>query len=302
MMSLRAIARAAPRTLARASATSSISRCQRTSTSILTARPTAFLRPQQASAFSTSLFRRKAAGEVDEELSAKLASEIEFENEVKENEPLPASIKDFLENGPFKIEDIPGKEDVTLTRTFGDEKITVSFSIADLHSFEPDMMEEDTAMEDELDALESGRSSQGEQGRGSAAELADEGAEDMDAGADEAAVPCRLNIVIEKPGHGALNVEALAQDGSIVVENLFYYKDAKLAHSSSPDAVHAAQDTYPGPPFGNLDEDLQILMERYLEERGISQALAMFVPDYMDIKEQREYMSWLNNVKAFVDA
>lgn len=161
------------------------------------------------------------------------------------------------------------------------------------------MMEEDPAMEDELDALES---KQGEQGRrGGAADLADEGAEDMD-DAGEAAVPCRLNIVIEKPGRGALNVEALAQDGSIVVENLFYYKDAKLAHSTDPEAVHAAQDAYPGPPFGNLDEDLQILMERYLEERGITQALAMFVPDYMDVKEQREYMAWLNNVKAFIDA
>jgi complement component 1 Q subcomponent-binding protein len=59
---------------------------------------------------------------VDEELSAKLASEIEFENDVKENEPLPASIKDFLDNSPFQLEDIPGREDVTLTRTFGDEK------------------------------------------------------------------------------------------------------------------------------------------------------------------------------------
>jgi complement component 1 Q subcomponent-binding protein len=74
------------------------------------------------SAFSTSLFRRAPAGEVDEEVSAKLASEIEFENEVKENEPLPASVKDFLENSPFKLEDVPGQEDVTLTRTFGDEK------------------------------------------------------------------------------------------------------------------------------------------------------------------------------------
>jgi complement component 1 Q subcomponent-binding protein len=62
------------------------------------------------------------AGEVDEEVSAKLASEIEFENDVKAEEPLPASIKDFMDNSPFKIEDVPGKEDVVLTRTFGDEK------------------------------------------------------------------------------------------------------------------------------------------------------------------------------------
>jgi complement component 1 Q subcomponent-binding protein len=66
--------------------------------------------------------------------------------------------------------------------------------------------------------------------------------------------------------------------------------------------VHAAQDTYPGPPFGSLDEDLQILMERYLEERGITQALAIFAPDYMDFKEQKEYMAWLKNVKGFIDA
>lgn len=82
----------------------------------------AFLRPQHASAFSTSVFRRAAAGETDEELSAKLASEIEFEQDVKENEPVPASIKDFLENGPFEIQDSPGKEEVLLTRTFGNEK------------------------------------------------------------------------------------------------------------------------------------------------------------------------------------
>ncbi|KAL2015811.1 hypothetical protein VTK56DRAFT_4727 [Thermocarpiscus australiensis] len=310
MMSLRAIARSAPRALARASTTCSIARCQRTSTtsSILRARPTAFLRTQQVSAFSTSVFRRAPAGEVDEELSAKLASEIEFEHDVKENEPLPASVKDFLENSPFKVEDTPGKEDVILTRTYNDEKITVSFSIADLHNYEPDMME-DAAMEDELDELEGGgrggaRDNSNNQGRGSsAAELGQEASEeDLEAGDEGASIPCRLNIVIEKPGKGALNVEALAQDGAIVVENLFYFKDAKLAHSDSAEAVHAAQDAYPGPPFGSLDEDLQILMERYLEERGITQALAMFVPDYMDVKEQREYVAWLNNIKAFVDA
>jgi complement component 1 Q subcomponent-binding protein len=250
------------------------------------------------SAFSTSLFRRAPAGEVDEEVSAKLASEIEFENEVKENEPLPASVKDFLENSPFKLEDVPGQEDVTLTRTFGDEKITVSFSIADMHNYEPDMLD-DQAMEDEMDDIEAGRTGQNQPG---ADDLAQEANEDLEAGADEAAVPVRLNIVIEKPGKGALNVEALAQDGAIIVENLYYYNDAKLAHSTDANAVHAAQNTYPGPPFGSLDEDLQILMERYLEERGISQALALFAPDYMDVKEQREYMAWLKNVKSFVDA
>lgn len=111
-----------------------------------------------------------------------------------------------------------------------------------------------------------------------------------------------MNIVVEKPGKGALNIEAMAQDGQILVENFYYFKDAKLAHGETAELAHAAQDVYPGPPFGSLDEDLQILMERYLEERGITTALAVFAPDYMDVKEQREYHQWLTNVKDFVDA
>ncbi|KAJ8125957.1 hypothetical protein O1611_g7681 [Lasiodiplodia mahajangana] len=128
---------------------------------------------------------------------------------------------------------------------------------------------------------------------------AEEGLEDDGA---EAPIPFRLNIVVEKPGKGALNIEAMAQDGTILVDNFYYYKDASMAHSSTPEAVHGAEDVYPGPPFPSLDEDLQALVERYLEERGISQALALFIPDYMDLKEQREYQDWLKNVKDFVAA
>lgn len=161
-------------------------------------------------------------------------------------------------------------------------------------------MLDDQAMEDDLDDIESGRDQQDQ--RGGAADLTEEANEDLEDGTHEAAVPCRLNIVIEKPNKGALSIEALAQDGAIVVENLYYYTDAKLARGADANALHAAQEAYPGPPFGSLDEDLQILMERYLEERGITQALAIFAPEYMDFKEQKEYMAWLKNVKGFIDA
>lgn len=170
----------------------------------------------------------------------------------------------------------------------------MSFSIADLQNYDPDLHEEDSALTDE-DLTEGGRNSQD---ANEAAELADE-----DEGAEpDAGVPCRLRVIIEKPGKGALNIEAMASDGGIIVENLYHYADAALAHVESADAAHRAQDVYPGPPFGSLDEDLQILVERFLEERGVAQALAVFVPDYMDMKEQKEYMAWLNNVKSFIDA
>lgn len=76
----------------------------------------------QISAFSTSLLRNSAAGNVDSELSAKLSAEMDFETGVKEGESLPVSVKDFLENGPFDIKDTPGMQDVVLTRTYGNEK------------------------------------------------------------------------------------------------------------------------------------------------------------------------------------
>ena len=41
---------------------------------------------------------------------------------MKDQEGVPASVKDYLENCPFEIIDVPGVEDVVLTRQFGDEK------------------------------------------------------------------------------------------------------------------------------------------------------------------------------------
>ncbi|KAL0939576.1 regulatory protein SUAPRGA1 [Colletotrichum truncatum] len=302
MLSIRSIARSAPRTLTRISAASLRQ----------AARPSAFVKAsswsgvQRASAFSSSAFRKAASGETDAELVAKLESELQFEDEVKQNEQLPASVKDFIDNSPFELHDTPGKEEVKLTRKFGEEKITITFSIADLANYDPEMYDQDRALEDEYDPSEVQNSNKqaGVQSTGGARSAPAEEEIEEESEMDEAAPPCRLSIVVEKPGKtpGALNIDATAQDGAIVVDNMFYYEDGKLAHAASAEVAHARGDVYPGPPFGSLDEDLQILMERYLEERGITQALAVFAPDYIDVKEQREYVRWLNNVKGFVNA
>lgn len=80
------------------------------------------LRPARAAAFSTTAGRRAADGETDDELSAKLESEIQIEEEMKAQEQQPASIKDFLDNSPFELIDTPGQEVVKLVRSFGNEK------------------------------------------------------------------------------------------------------------------------------------------------------------------------------------
>lgn len=126
-MSLRSFARSAPRSIARLTATSMRQSVARPST-FVKASSVAALRPAHA-AFSATTLRQAPAGETDEELSAKLESEIQIEEELKATEQQPASIKDFLENSPFEIIDTPGQEVVKLVRSFNDEKSVISTPI-----------------------------------------------------------------------------------------------------------------------------------------------------------------------------
>jgi len=138
--------------------------------------------------------------------------------------------------------------------------------------------------------------------RVASADRADLGDENLENEQNEPSYPARVNVTIEKAGKGAMHVETVAQDGLIQIENVSYFENAELANAQTAEKEWSRQSLYAGPPFGNLDEDLQVLLERYLDERGIDPALATFIPDYIDFKEQKEYLRWLANLKAFVDA
>lgn len=117
-------ARSAPRALNRmAAASSPLLRPQpAAAATFLKASSTAALARNSAryAGFSTTVGRR--AAESDEELSAKLASEVQIEEEMKVSEQEPASIKDFLATTPFELIDTPGSETVKLVRDYNDEK------------------------------------------------------------------------------------------------------------------------------------------------------------------------------------
>ena len=124
-------------------------------------------------------------------------------------------------------------------------------------------------------------------------------ADDEDAAAGEQsqnpAYPAAVHVTITKPGKGAIQIATNAQDGIIVIENVYYYPKAELAEAETPEADFARSNIYAGPPFQNLDPELQSMLERYLDESGINEQLASFVPDYADHKEQREYVQWLES-------
>ena len=204
-------------------------------------------------------------------------------------------------------------------------RIRVVFSISDLNELDQESDKyEDRALYDEDDDADQGDHSlptDGQSGgaqskgtikagrteggnikvapQGSVSPADDESAEaDAEDGADlqEPSVPIRVEVTIEKPGKGALQFETVATDGMISIENVYHYSDSTLANTNSADRELSKRDMYLGPPFVNLDEDLQVMFERYLDERGVNTALALFVPDYVDHKEQREYVRWLGGM------
>lgn len=102
-----------------------------------------------------------------------------------------------------------------------------------------------------------------------------------------------MNVVIDKPGKGAMLLDTMAEDGVIQIAQVSYFANADLAIANGAEKDWTRNALYAGPPFANLDEGLQDLLERYLDERGVDASLAAFVPDYIDYKEQKEYMRWL---------
>jgi complement component 1 Q subcomponent-binding protein len=96
-----------------------------------------------------------------------------------------------------------------------------------------------------------------------------------------------------------LTVHATATESIFVIDNVAF--ESAPVEKETAQSEYESRSRYSGPPWQQLDEDLQLLMERYLEERGINTALAVFIPDYAELKEQKEYISWLKNLKSFVD-
>lgn len=198
-----------------------------------------------------------------------------------------------------------------MTRTFGDETIRITFTTADLNGGNIDneeFPEYDTEADDIAMAQSGGANTKGSVNQGSANDgnirvapedrVAPADREELDDEYDEDAqqgFAAHVTIRIERPGKGALSIEATAQDGDFRIEDLGYYPVSDLADADTAEKDWQRRGLYSGPPFTNLDEDLQLLLERYLEERGINTRMALFIPDYIDHKEQKEYVRWLNS-------
>ncbi|KAJ1957892.1 Mitochondrial acidic protein mam33 [Dispira parvispora] len=228
---------------------------------------------------------RASQGVTDQDLAHCLEKELSFEQENKSTE-LPDFLTKFNESGLFKIQDAPGHNEVQLTRTFGTETITVTFSASEILNAEDTIMENNEAP----NPKELGSEEQ-------VAEM-----EDEDVDFPTSSYPVRFNVLIEKPGQPTLSFDLTAEDGDYGVDHISVYEDNKMAKNQTAEADYQRRGYYMGPTFGFLDDDLKASFEKYLEERGIDGEMALFIPDYIEHKEQAEYTRWLNQVRNFVRA
>ncbi|KAK0795644.1 Mitochondrial acidic protein mam33 [Friedmanniomyces endolithicus] len=327
MLSLRAFARAAPRVTARFASysTRTTFRPSLHTTTIALRSPTT----QIPRCFSTTIPRLDDAAQ---ELAAKLNQEIQIESE-ENSTPADSNenIQLFLsQNDHWQLHDDSNNQEVLLTRKYEDEDITVSFSIVDFNTpmmedGQQNEMDDDDALMDEDDgpmesAQSGGANTKGaiNQGRTSGGNIK-VAPEDSIAPADrdelksqkddetgdegQPAFPANVNVLIQRKAKGALRINLVADTGVFTIQSVTHLPDNKtLSAKSASELIRDESPTlYTGPPFQQLDEEVQSLLEQYLDVRGINTALALFVPEYIDVKEQKEYTGWLQRVKGFVE-
>jgi complement component 1 Q subcomponent-binding protein, mitochondrial len=193
---------------------------------------------------------------------------------------------------------------LSLRRTFTDlPRIKVEFSISDMHEYEEDEemddYPEDPALHDEEfeKPIRAPSQTRGETSKAEAQGIdpAESETEGGDGASTGLSYPLNLLITITKPGNQALVVRATIRDGVITTDQINYVPKANLAAPKTMDETTESGSLYSGPPFENLDTDLQVMFETYLEERGINAELANTLPQFVEWKEQREYVDWLQS-------
>lgn len=232
-------------------------------------------------AFSVSRCAR-GQGEYDAELAGKLAQELSYEQENSNlfigDSPTsePGFVSEFKQAGVWKIRDTPGQDEVSLEREFGNEHIQLLFSVGDLDTTGPLPEDNEDGTPGDID----GPPEQPEQPQ----------------------FPIRISVSITKPTGGAIMMDAFVQDGELSIDNIAYYKDKEMATRIDADADFQRRGFYLGPQFDTLDDAVQNQWHQFWAERGIDANMALFIPNYAEYKEQREYCSWLANMRDFVSA
>ena len=113
-----------------------------------------------------------------------------------------------------------------------------------------------------------------------------------------------MSPISQTTAPGAMNVDMVCQDGTFSIENLSYYEDTKTGTELTAEADWNRRGLYIGPQVGillvkyyncsfefaqfdTLDVGVQDAFDQFLNERGVNEHVAQFIPEYASYKEQQ---------------
>uniref|UniRef100_M4B837 Mitochondrial glyco protein n=1 Tax=Hyaloperonospora arabidopsidis (strain Emoy2) TaxID=559515 RepID=M4B837_HYAAE len=170
----------------------------------------------------------------------------------------------------FKLQESSGCMDIFLQGNVGDDAIKIKFNAQD--TVELDDEEEDYDEEDEE------------------VQVQDQEEEDDDDEEEDELPGVRFTADVTRDNKG-LQFDCVA-GSNLTVERVRYLSDfAKDAEDET---------LYFGPDFIDLELDVQDKFYCYLAERKIDDELAQFISQFADLKEQREYLAFLEDAASFV--
>uniref|UniRef100_A0AAV1U7R3 Mitochondrial glyco protein n=1 Tax=Peronospora matthiolae TaxID=2874970 RepID=A0AAV1U7R3_9STRA len=172
----------------------------------------------------------------------------------------------------FKLQESSGCMDIFLQGSVGDDAIKIKFNAQD--TVELDDEDEGYDEEDEDDEVQ----------------VQDQEEEDDDDEEEDELPGVRFTADVTRDNKG-LQFDCVA-GSNLTVERVRYLSDfAKDAEDET---------LYFGPDFIDLELDVQDKFYGYLAERKIDDELAQFISQFADLKEQREYLSFLEDAASFV--
>ncbi|KAJ2388221.1 Mitochondrial acidic protein mam33, partial [Coemansia sp. RSA 2559] len=104
------------------------------------------------------------------------------------------------------------------------------------------------------------------------------------------------------PGAPVLHMELESEEGDIGIDRMKFISDEETAVANTLEKDWQRKQVYCGPIFGQLSDDLKENVDAFLAERNIDTALTLFMLDFIEYREQSEYLQWLRNFKKFINA
>ncbi|GME73167.1 unnamed protein product [[Candida] boidinii] len=220
--------------------------------------------------FSTSSVKFNS---VTSELNKTLLSELEFEK--KDSFGLDETFLNYLKDSRFEIVNSDNKVLAELVKKTEDEIIHVYFDVQRV-----------TQASYELKQLEDAEAN-GEDSEFLRDEFANNSFADV-------------NVVVEKNGKAVgFDLVMGVSTNQFSVSGIANFDSARLALSDNAEDAAKRDLKYSGPPFGNLAEELQEGISNYLYNKGIDDQLAEFILAYSSVKENDEYINWLEKMSKF---